>query len=110
MVNLHEYLGGIATSISEARLMSDLKSLEIAEKFSKHELLKHFSIPRFKAQNVELTIPVAIAEVEKNYEKDYEPINNIEFNSQAYNILKDISKTSAFSRKISNTIRSFIAE
>ena len=62
MVKLNEYLGSIASSIAEARLVSDLKSLEVAEQFSKHELLKHFSIPRFKAENIELTIPVAIAE------------------------------------------------
>lgn len=110
MVNLHEYLGGITTSVSEARLMSDLKSLEVAEKFSKHHLLKHFSIPRFKAQNIELTIPVAIAEIEKNYENDYEPIQNISFNSHTYSILKDASKTNTFNRKASVAIRSLIAE
>ncbi|SNR17717.1 hypothetical protein [Tenacibaculum jejuense] len=62
MVKLNEYLGSIASSIAEARLVSDLKSLEVAEQFAKHDLLKHFSIPRFKAENIELTIPVAIAE------------------------------------------------
>ncbi len=110
MVNLNEYLGGIATSIAEARLMSDLKSLEIAEKFAKHDLLKHFTIPRFKAQNVELTIPVAIGELSNDYEKDYEPINNIEFNSQTYNILKNSSKVNSFDRKTSALLRSLIAE
>ncbi len=110
MVNLNEYLGGIATSIAEARLMSDLKSLEIAEKFAKHNLLKHFSIPRFKAQNIELTIPFAIGELENNYEKEYQPIDNIEFNSQAYSILKDASKTTSFDRKTSISIRSVIAK
>ncbi|SED20416.1 hypothetical protein SAMN04489761_4611 [Tenacibaculum sp. MAR_2009_124] len=110
MVNLNEYLGGIATSIAEARLMSDLKSLEIAEKFAKHDLLKHFTIPRFKAQNIELTIPVAISELSNDYEQDYEPINNIEFNSQAYNILKNTSKVNSFDRKTSTLLRSLIAE
>ncbi|CAM1365178.1 hypothetical protein [Tenacibaculum xiamenense] len=110
MVNLNEYLGGIATSIAEARLMSDLKSLEIAEKFAKHNLLKHFTIPRFKAQNVELTIPVAIGELSSDYEKDYEPINNIEFNSQTYTILKNSSKVNTFDRKTSTLLRSLIAE
>ncbi|AZJ33374.1 hypothetical protein MHM83_00540 [Tenacibaculum sp. Mcav3-52] len=110
MVNLNEYLGGIATSIAEARLMSDLKSLEIAEKFSRHELLKHFSIPRFKAQNIELTIPVAIGELEETYEADYEPIDNVAFNSQAYTILKDASKITSFDRKTSTMLRSIIAQ
>ncbi|MFT7899300.1 hypothetical protein VBY74_04880 [Tenacibaculum ascidiaceicola] len=110
MVNLNEYLGGIATSIAEARLMSDLKSLEIAEKFARHELLKHFSIPRFKAQNIELTIPVAIGELEETYEADYEPIDNVAFNSQTYTILKDASKITAFDRKTSTILRSIIAQ
>ncbi|CAM1360067.1 conserved hypothetical protein [Tenacibaculum sediminilitoris] len=110
MVNLNEYLGGIATSVAEARLMSDLKSLEIAEKFARHELLKHFSIPRFKAQNIELTIPVAIGELEESYETDYEPINNVAFNSQAYSVLKDASKITSFDRKTSTTLRSIIAQ
>lgn len=110
MVNLNEYLGGIATSISEARLMSDLKSLEIAEKFAKHDLLKHFSIPRFKAKNIELTIPVAIGELENSYEKEYQPIDNIGFNSKTYTILKDASKATSFDRKTSISIRSVIAK
>ncbi|WGH74335.1 hypothetical protein P8625_09425 [Tenacibaculum tangerinum] len=110
MVNLNEYLGGIATSIAEARLMSDLKSLEIAEKFARHDLLKHFSIPRFRAQNIELTIPVAIGELQETYETDYEPIDNIAFNSQTYSILKDASKITSFDRKTSTTLRSIIAQ
>jgi len=60
MVKLNEYLGGIASSITEARMIFDLKSLEIAEKFSKHDLLKHFSIPKFRAQSVELIIPITV--------------------------------------------------
>ncbi|CAM1334642.1 hypothetical protein [Tenacibaculum aestuariivivum] len=110
MVNLNEYLGGIATSIAEARLMSDLKSLEIAEKFSQHNLLKYFSVPRFKAQKIELTIPVAIGSLENSYENNYQPINNIDFNSKTYTILKDISKTNSFDRKTSTSIRSVIAK
>lgn len=110
MVNLNEYLGGIATSLAEARLMSDLKSLEIAEKFAKHDLLKHFSIPRFKAQQIELSIPVAIGSLEAQLDTQYEPIDNVAFNSQTYTLLKNQSKVTAFDRKISTAIRSLIAE
>ena len=108
MINLNEYIGSIATSLTEARMISDLKSLEIAEKFAQHDLLKHFSIPRFRAQNIELTIPVAIGELETQYEKDYQPIDNIEFSSQTYTILKDVVQKSSFDRKTSVQLKSVI--
>ncbi len=108
MVDLNEYLGSIASSISEARMISDLKSVEIAEKFAQHNLLKHFSIPRFKAQNIELTIPVAIGALENNYKKEYEPINNVEFSSQTYGILKDITKQKSFERELSKNVKFLI--
>ncbi|CAL2085915.1 hypothetical protein [Tenacibaculum sp. 190524A05c] len=108
MINLNEYIGSITTSLTEARMISDLKSLEIAEKFAQHDLLKHFSIPRFRAQNIELTIPVAIGELETQYEKDYQPIDNIEFSSQTYTILKDVAQKSSFDRKTSIQLKSVI--
>ncbi len=108
MIDLNEYLGGIANSIAEARLISDLKSVEIAEKFAKHDLLKHFSIPRFKAQNIELTIPVAIGALENNYAKDYEPINDVEFSSQTYTVLKDVTRKKSFERSVSTKLKSLI--
>ncbi|TCI92288.1 hypothetical protein [Tenacibaculum sp. M341] len=109
MIDLNEYLGGITSSISEARMMSDLKSLEIAEQFAKHDLLKHFSIPRFKAQNIELTIPVAIGALENSYEKDYQPVDNVNFNSKTYAILKDVAQQTSFERNFSTKLKSVIS-
>ncbi|MCX7877774.1 MAG: hypothetical protein N2510_03935, partial [Ignavibacteria bacterium] len=40
--------------------MSDLQTLKIAEEYAKHPLLKNFSIPRMKIEDVEMTIPLAI--------------------------------------------------
>ncbi|CAM1342522.1 hypothetical protein [Tenacibaculum amylolyticum] len=108
MINLNEYIGSIATSLTEARMISDLKSLEIAEKFAKHDLLKHFSIPRFRAQNIELTIPVAIGELETQYETAHQPIDNIEFSAQTYSILKDVAQRTSFDRKTSLRLKAAI--
>lgn len=108
MINLNEYIGSIATSLTEARMISDLKSLEIAEKFAQHNLLKHFSIPRFRAQNIELTIPVAIGELETQYQKDYQPIDNIEFSAQTYSILKDVTQRTSFDRQTSIQLKAAI--
>lgn len=95
MVKLNEYLGSIASSIAEARLVSDLKSLEVAEQFAKHDLLKHFSIPRFKAQNIELTIPVAIGEAIKNGTPNvFIPIENkVTFRDKTIELLKKLVPT-----------------
>ncbi len=95
MVKLNEYLGSIASSIAEARLASDLKSLEVAEQFAKHDLLKHFSVPRFKTANIELTIPVAIAAVSNGDTEPYTPIEDKnKFSEKTISILKKIVPTS----------------
>ncbi|WP_442264923.1 hypothetical protein ACSIGC_11270 [Tenacibaculum sp. ZS6-P6] len=95
MVKLNEYLGSIASSVAEARLVSDLKSLEVAEQFAKHNLLKHFSVPRFKAENIELTIPVAIAEVSTGNTMPYIPIEDKNaFAEKTIVTLKEISPIS----------------
>ncbi|CAM1341525.1 hypothetical protein [Tenacibaculum amylolyticum] len=78
MIKLNEYIGSIKRDIAEARLISDLKTLEIAQQFAQNEYLKHFSIPRFKTENIELTIPIAIGEMSIETEV-YERINLSEF-------------------------------
>lgn len=60
MANLNEYLGGIVSSITEGRVMADMKSVKVAEEYAKHPLLQHFSVPRMRIGDIELTIPVAL--------------------------------------------------
>ncbi|WP_179469887.1 hypothetical protein [Chryseobacterium sp. H1D6B] len=59
MPKLNEYLGGIVSEIISARRMADLQTLQIAKEYAQDDLLKHFSIPRMKIGNVDLTIPFA---------------------------------------------------
>ncbi len=64
MANLNEYLGAIVAHLSQARVLADLESAKIAMTYAEHDLLRHFSIPRMRIDDVELTIPVAVSELE----------------------------------------------
>lgn len=61
MPKLNEYLGGLVSEITTARKLADLQTVEIAQEYAKNDLLKHFSIPRMRIGNVDLTIPIANA-------------------------------------------------
>ena len=110
MIDLKDYLSSLVVGINQARMMADLESARIAEIYAKDNLLKTFSIPRFRTPDIELNIPVAIGNLESEQAKDYQPIDNIQFNSATYTVLKDFSKTSAFDRKTSTMLRSAIAK
>lgn len=79
MATLNEYLGGLFSSISEARVMADVQSAQVAEQYAKHDLLKHFSIPRLRIGDIELTIPVAIQGLTERTDWQLDPIGNAEF-------------------------------
>ncbi|WP_428656797.1 hypothetical protein [Runella sp.] len=61
MITLAEYLGFIFSEISAARKMADESAVEIAKSYAKDDIMKFFSIPRFKIPTMELKIPVAIS-------------------------------------------------
>ena len=105
MANLQDYLGTLVASVNQARVLADIESASIAEQYAQHHLLKHFSIPRMKMQNVEFTIPVAIEEVETSEPTDYQPIDNKTFVSQAYNELINVYQVQSFDRTSSVQIR-----
>lgn len=79
MATLNEYLGGLFGSISEARVMADVQSAQVAEQYAKHDLLRHFSIPRLRIGDIELTIPVAIQGLSERRGLQLSPIGNAEF-------------------------------
>ena len=60
MADLGEFLGNLVSSISDSRVNSDLHTVRIAKEYAKDELLQHFSVPRMRIENVEMTIPIAI--------------------------------------------------
>ena len=73
MIELSRFLGELVSSISNARVQSDIQSVKIAEEYAKNNLLQHFSVPRMRVDKVELNIPVA---VDKLLEK-MSPVTNL---------------------------------
>lgn len=109
MVTIKEYLGALVNGVSKARVIADLESAEIAKLYAKDELLKNFSIPRFKVADVQLDIPMVIAELGEQTEKGYEPIDNKTFNSKVYQTIKDATRHNSLDRKSSDFLRKTIA-
>lgn len=109
MIKLNDYLGTLISSINQARVMADIESAKVAKAYANDDLLKHFSIPRFRAQDIELDIPIAIDSFNESPIKDYQPIDNKSFNSYSYNIIKDVAKVTSFSRRTSKLLNSEIA-
>lgn len=60
-IPLASYIGHIFLEIIKAREMADEYSKQVALRYSADDVMKHFSTPRFKASNIDLTIPVLIS-------------------------------------------------
>lgn len=110
MIKLKDYLGTLISGVNQARVMADIESARIAQAYAKDNLLKHFPVPRFRAQDVELDIPIAIDGFEENPPIDYSPIDSKSFNSKTYNILKSVVNVSSFSRDTSYLVNSEIGK
>ena len=65
-VTLADYTGYIFLEIIKARQMADVHSAQLAKVYAQDEVLKHFSVPRFKIPRMELTIPVLISGAQFN--------------------------------------------
>lgn len=110
MPKLEEYIGSLVSSITNARVMSDIQTVKVAEEYAKHNLLKHFSIPRMRIDDIEMTIPIALDEVNEKTQTEYEPINNTKFNALVYKELVNNMGLPALPSKISQNFRKKIAQ
>lgn len=108
MPTLKDYLGSLVRDLNHARVIADVETANIAKMYAEHDLLKHFSIPRMKIQDTELTIPIAIDDLDSSVEKDYQPIDNTAFYAKTYAEIKNVFKVSSFSRDISTSLRKTI--
>lgn len=63
-ITLSDYLAFLLSEISRARDMADRYTREIALVYAKDDVLRHFSVPRFKISKMELNIPVLVSGVE----------------------------------------------
>ncbi len=105
MTTLQDYLGSLVRDLNHARVIADVETANIAKMYVEHDLLKHFSIPRMKIQDTELTIPIAIDELDTVVEKDYQPIDNKRFYTKTYNEIKNVFQVSSFNREVSGPLR-----
>lgn len=60
-ITLSDYVGFIFSEIVRARSVSDAESKRIALLYKDDEILKNFSVPRFKIPEMDLTIPVLVS-------------------------------------------------
>ncbi|MFP4468711.1 MAG: hypothetical protein ACLFN2_07065 [Bacteroidales bacterium] len=109
MVKLRDYIGSIVASIAEARVMSDVQTVEVAEQYARHELLKHFSVPRMRIEDVELTIPVALAAADPKETTAYSPIDNRTFNALAYRELVNSIGRESLPRDVSLKMQKYLS-
>lgn len=109
MAKLNDYIGSLVSSITNARVMSDIMTVKVAEEYAKHDLLKHFSIPRLRIDNIEMTIPIALDELTEKTETVFEPIDNLKFNSIVYKELVNNLGLAKLPSRSSQKLRSEIA-
>ncbi len=60
MITVSEYLQHLLGQLSLASLGGDQRTAEMAIAYSGDEMLRHFSTPRFKLSEVEMTIPMTV--------------------------------------------------
>lgn len=87
MIKLNDYLGSIVASFTNAKIMSDLQTVKLAEEYAKHDYLKHFSIPRMRIDDVEMTIPIALDEIENISKPPVIGFDSLKINTLVYSFL-----------------------
>src|SRR5687767_7406291 len=60
-ITLSDFVGYVFSEMVRARDIADRESKRIATLYAQDEIMKHFSVPRFKIPEMELTIPVLIS-------------------------------------------------
>ena len=108
MAELSRFLGKLVSSISNARVQSDIQSVKIAQEYAKNNLLQHFSVPRMRVDKVELNIPIAIDKLLEKVNPVYEPIDNVKFASITYQKILDVLQVKELNRTTSMTLRKAI--
>ena len=108
MAILKDYLGSLVRDLNEARHMADVETARIAEIYANDPVLKHFSVPRMKILETELTIPVAVDQLEHSTTTEYDPIDNHKLYTAVYNELKNTTETKSFNSTMSNHLKKSI--
>lgn len=109
-IEIQKIIGSLVSQITESRAQSDFTSAQIAKLYAKDELLSKFPIARFRTPEIEITIPVIIDAIEESEPITSDFIDNKDFNSRTYHILKDTAKKETFDRKTSTALQKVIAK
>jgi hypothetical protein len=110
MVTLGEYLGHLISEVNRARVIADIESVKVARMYANDELLKYFSVPHMCLPNLELNVPVIVAEMssEKLYSIKKDDAEKITGNLEN-TIAEQLNKAYKFSSfKIKNIIHESI--
>lgn len=65
MVNLGDYIGHLLSEVTIARVKADLEAVRMAELYSSEPLLRNFPVPRVRFSNIEMSVPMRIADVKE---------------------------------------------
>lgn len=109
MIKLNDYLGSIVASFTNAKIMSDLQTVKLAEEYAKHDYLKHFSIPRMRIDDVEMTIPIALDEIETISKPTTINFDGIKINALVYSFLMEKFGIQKITKEPSKVIQTEIA-
>lgn len=88
-ITLSDYLAFLLSEISRARDMADRYTREIALVYAKDDVLRHFSVPRFKLSKMALNIPVLVSGVEVSSLMQFS-MSQVEFRSLVIGKLIDL--------------------
>ena len=64
MPKLGEFIGALLCDAARARVRADLEAVKIADAYSRHVLLKHLPVPRFRLPDITVDVPVLVSDVE----------------------------------------------
>ena len=70
MVNLGDYIGQVLAELTIARVQADLEAARVAELYSRHELLKHFPIPKIRLSEFDVELRFLILDTETEPKKN----------------------------------------
>lgn len=110
MTTLHDFLGGLVSSVARARAINDLQTTKIAEDYARNRLLAHFPVPRMRIQSVEMTAPVSIDETQVARQVEYEPIDNRSFSVLAYREIRNALGVESLPLDASRSIKRMLSE
>ncbi len=110
MPKLNEYLGGLLSSFTKAKILSDLQTAQVAEQYAKHHLLKHFSVPRMKIEDVEMTIPIALDQMAETPQTDQKYIDKASVNTLVYREVLSTLGLRTLPKSLSTNLRNFISQ